>query len=267
MSGFLLDLIARGRAGEPDLAYFEWGIPDDADPSDLETVAAYHPGFGVSLDAAGLRTAQNIMSPDDFAREYAGRFTTVEQALIPMDRWHQLADVERRMPEPRQLAIAFDAHPDRPAASISAAWRDDSGRLRTALLDARPGVEWVADRTRELVRRWRPGPIWFDQAGPAVGIADALNRARIPTKPITANHYAAACQQVFDAIDAGQITYHPEPLLDAAVAGVAKRQLGERWVWGRRTSSADISPLTSLTCASWGFDHRPRAPKTQSHGQ
>jgi hypothetical protein len=264
MSGFLLELIRRGREGEPGMAYFEWGIPDDADPSDLDTVAAYHPGFGRTLDLAALRSAQSTMAPEDFAREFAGRFTVVDESLIRMDLWNELVDTERRMPQPRGLAIGFDAHPDRSASSVSAAWRDDSGNLQTALLDSRPGVDWLADRIVELVRRWRPGPVWFDNAGPAVGIADELRRRRVRVEPLMAAQYAAACQQVFDAIEGRALYHHPEPLVDVAAAGVAKRPLGERWVWGRRQSSVDVSPLTSLTCAVWGYDHRPRPPMTAS---
>jgi len=42
------------------------------------------------------------------------------------------------------------------------------------------------------------------------------------------------------------------PDIDAAVAGACRRVAGDRWLWSRRSSSVDITPLVSLTLAFGG---------------
>jgi hypothetical protein len=49
----------------------------------------------------------------------------------------------------------------------------------------------------------------------------------------------------------------PRPALDAAVAGSAKRPLGDSWAWARRGISVDICPLVAASLARWG--HATRA--------
>jgi hypothetical protein len=39
--------------------------------------------------------------------------------------------------------------------------------------------------------------------------------------------------------------------LDSAVAGAVRRNVGDAWAWGRRTSDIDISPLVAVTLAAW----------------
>jgi hypothetical protein len=46
-------------------------------------------------------------------------------------------------------------------------------------------------------------------------------------------------------------------VLDAAIAGAAKRPLGDSWAWARRGLSVDISPLVAVSLARWG--HATRA--------
>jgi hypothetical protein len=48
-----------------------------------------------------------------------------------------------------------------------------------------------------------------------------------------------------------------QPVLDLAVAGATRRELGDRWLWNQETASVDISPLVAVTLAAWG--HATRA--------
>jgi hypothetical protein len=56
---------------------------------------------------------------------------------------------------------------------------------------------------------------------------------------------------------ASAVTSCAPPALDAAVAGAAKRSLGDSWAWARRGLSVDISPLVAVSLARWG--HATRA--------
>lgn len=43
----------------------------------------------------------------------------------------------------------------------------------------------------------------------------------------------------------------------AALDGAVKRPLGEAWVWSRKSSAVDISPLVACTIAHWGAKNTP----------
>jgi hypothetical protein len=57
---------------------------------------------------------------------------------------------------------------------------------------------------------------------------------------------------MFDAVVAGDVAHAPDPDLDVAVAGASKRARGDAWVWDRRSSAVDVSPLSAVTLARWG---------------
>jgi hypothetical protein len=69
----------------------------------------------------------------------------------------------------------------------------------------------------------------------------------------------AADSGFYDAVVNGSLRYVPRPALDAAVAGAAKRPLGDSWAWARRGLSVDICPLVAVSLARWG--HATRAHK------
>jgi hypothetical protein len=61
----------------------------------------------------------------------------------------------------------------------------------------------------------------------------------------------------YDAVAERSLRYVPRPAVHAAVAGAAKRPLGDSWAWARRGLSVDISPLVAVSLARWG--HATRA--------
>jgi hypothetical protein len=73
---------------------------------------------------------------------------------------------------------------------------------------------------------------------------------------------AAADSGFYDSVAEGSLRYRPGPhgpALVAAIAGAAKRPLGDSWAWARRGLSVDISPLVAVSLARWG--HATRAHK------
>ena len=67
---------------------------------------------------------------------------------------------------------------------------------------------------------------------------------------------AQACGRLFDAVADGQIAVRRHPRLDAAVAGARRRESGDAWMWSRKATSTDLSPLVALTLA---YDKAKRA--------
>jgi len=263
-STWWLGAVETGRAAveagrRSGVAYFDWSCPDELDPVEERSWALYHPAYGRTIGAPAMRAALANFGPDEFGRAYGNRWTSTVSRVIPAGSWRAVADPDGPLPEPGRVALAFDVAVDRSDASIVAGWRDELGVGRLELADYRPGAEWLPDRLIELVERWRPRAVGFDAAGPALDVADRLERAGIELVGTKAKEYAAACAGLLDAIvaDPPAVRIRPHAALDAAAAAAARRTLGDAWAWARRLSSVSISPLTAGTVALWTFDHAP----------
>lgn len=281
-STWLRGFVERGRASvaadlRGPLAYFEWSLP----PDDVETVTggldvdadeasrraafdallAAHPAAGYTLRTDALAQAAATMRASTFLRAYGNVWTATSDRVIPDGPWSTARRYTWPAPDTGAVALAFDVDPDRASAAIVAAWRDSPlGPIRVDVVDARPGAAWVAARIRELRERWRPVAIGVDAAGPALDVADELDRDGIELVRLKARDYAAACAGFLSDVLAGRLEHPGAAALDDAVAAAGQRTLGDAWAWSRRQSSATIAPLSAATVARWAYDHRPPAP-------
>src|SRR5262245_15089921 len=268
-STWLRDYVEAGRAvvdaGRRDaFAYFEWGIGDEVDPTDLGAVAAAHPANGFTLRPAALGAAAASMKPGEFARAFGNRWTTSMERVIPDVLWMALADPHVDHPglggEP--VAIGFDVGIDERDAAIVAGWRDEAGRPHVEVVDAGPGISWLVPRLLDIEARYAPRAFAHDSIGPVTAVAGAVARAGIATASTSTRDYAGACASFLAAIVDGTLRYTPHPDLDAAAAGAAKRPVGDgAWAWGRRASTGSIAPLVAATEALWAWDAAPPAPE------
>ena len=262
MSVWWLGTVEAGRAAvlagrTSDVAYFEWSCPDDLDPLAEASWPVFHPAYGRTIGPEAMRAALLTLGPDEFARAFGNRWVSTTARVIPLDAWRRAVEAPSDLPEPGQLAIGFDVAVDRSNAAIVVAWRDEVAHVEVA--DCRPGVAWLVDRLDELVTKWRPRAVGYDEAGPAIDVADAARRRGLDLVGLKSREYAAACSGFLDGLVADPPSIHVRQNadLDAAASSAARRALGDAWAWGRRQSAGSIAPLTAATVALWTFDHAP----------
>ena len=250
--------VAAGRT--TGVAYFEWSCPDELDPCDPVSWPIYHPAYGRTIGPEAMQAALDEMGPDGFTRAYGNRWVSTVARIIPLTSWRAAGEAPAALPAPGAMALGFDVAVDRSDAAIVAAWRDDAGVAHMEVADQRPGTGWLPERLGELVERWRPLRVSFDEAGPALDVADVCRRAGLELEGLKAREYAAACAGLLEALTAEPPTarYRPHPALDAAAADAGRRALGDAWAWGRRQSAGSIAALTAATVAVWAYDHAPR---------
>lgn len=272
---------AAVSAGRQDgLAYFEWaldpakvntvtaGVGPDVTPAArqaaLAALAADHPAAGITLRLDALSGALDTMGAAEVLRAYGNVWTAAAEQAIPQHLWDACAAGDGwSPPEPGRLALAFDVAPDRRDAAVLAAWReDDASPLRVTVIDHHEGTSWVVGRLRELERRWRPQAVAFDPMGPAVDVADELERGGMTLRPVTTREYVTACASFMAGVThAGRLEHRHDAALDAAVAAAATRPLGDGgWAWSRRHSADSIAALVAATVAAYAYEHRPTPP-------
>jgi hypothetical protein len=247
-STWLAALVARGRAGDPSIAYFEWGIPDDADPEDLDVIAEHHPAYGHTISMESLRSLRSLFEDDPagWARAAGNRWTEVIGGPVSAGDWEASRWLD---PIPDKVPVAYGAARSADGAQvvIAAAARVD-GLVIVEIVEVAPAFGAAALVTAIAT----DGPVAIDPNGPSAGLALTLAEAgQVELIQPTQREYSAACANLVDAIGPRAYRYRRHPVLDAAVQGAGKRKLGDGgFVWSRVSAAAPIAALEAATLAT-----------------
>lgn len=261
-SEVLREMVERGRAGEPRMAYMEWGDPrpdegcamEDCDHAksargcaldDLKRLAAANPAYPRRISERSLRDARRDMSPARFAVEVMGWHADPRQDVsdLTVEGWQ--AAVTDDAPTGR-MTLAADVAPSHTWSSIVVA---GGGVLE--LVDRRRGSSWLPARLRGLCDRHGIDEVVIDPAGPVGSLVPDLEAAGVRVRMLSGSDSAAACGALVDAIAEKRIQVRHADAFLSAVAGAARRKAGDRWKWSRVSSEVDISPLVAATWATW----------------
>lgn len=258
-SSFFREWVEKGRAG--DVCLIEYAAPADTDIADLAGWAAWHPAFGFTQDADGVRQARAMFPHDEagFRRAYCNQWPETggtRRAIDPGD-WGALAVEPPELPEDaRDAVLAMDVDLHGLSASIVAAWRID-GRPHLELVDHRDGVGWMAGRLEALRERHGIREVWAQDYGPSTAAVDMLQRQRFEVQVIGSKATAAAVQAFLTAVRDGAVTHHGQPALTAAALAIDTRPYGDGLQWQRRVDGA-TSPITAASWALWALARKRR---------
>ncbi|WP_253792489.1 terminase large subunit domain-containing protein [Nocardia amikacinitolerans] len=248
----------RGRDGDPGVCYFEWSIPDDADPLNLDVVAAHHPAYGHTIDMDALKRARDQLGdkPGEFARAYGNRRTGAGERLFP--RWDE-AQTTARIPDAARPAFGAAVSIDRSETAIVAAAVVD-GLPVVELIECRPGTSWAAPRIRDLAAGHRNHGVAVDRVGPSVTLADDLDRLGVELLPIVTRDITAAAANLLDRmnpVDGGPVAirFRTDPAFSAAADIAALRPVGDAFALSRR-SAGSIASLEAAALAAYALDHQ-----------
>jgi hypothetical protein len=243
-------LRASALAGELDgVLYIEFSADEDCDIDDWDAVAQANPSFPQRTPkAAVLRLRKLLTNEDDYRREGLGIWLpNTGTALIPAGMWARAARFPNHKPT-GTLAYALDVSPGALSASIGAS---DGEHFEVVMRAA--GTSWVVEAC--AARAEEIGDLYVDPAGPAGELIVALEAAGVKVRQLTTREAVQACGSFVTAIadDRAFVPDHPyKDLLDEAVRGAAQRHvLDGGWLWSRKRSSVDISPLYAVTFARW----------------
>jgi hypothetical protein len=239
---------SRAIAGKTkDLLYLECSAKPDADLDDQEQWKEANFSFPdrTPLESM-LRLRENLGNDDSWRREGLGiwdEFDATERILPAVD-WDLCLDVKADRSDDFVYALAVGE--DLRAATIAA-----SDGTVVHVIEWRRGSEWLPAALAKVVAE-RPAPVWLYDKGPTGALLSDLDEAGIEWQSMKGTDYAQACGALHFAVTEGYSLRHTgQATLDIAVAHAVRKNHSDAWVWDRRKSTVDISPLEAVTIARW----------------
>jgi hypothetical protein len=232
------------------VAYFEWSIPEDADIEDPEVWWEAMPALGWTIQPSVVAYALETMEEAEWRRAFGNQPTrTKHDRIFSADAWERVCDVRVEVNRGKPVVFAVDVLPDRSASAIAA-----SDGENVELVEHRSGTNWLPERVKEILSVYR-GTIAVDGGGPAASIADDMEMLGLEVERMSGSEVAAACAFMYDAVADKRLKIRKDTDLDEAVSGLAKRPIGDRFVWSRSTSRSDITPFMAATIAYERANH------------
>jgi hypothetical protein len=245
---------SRGHEGtDPGLYFAEWACTADDDPTDPAAWARANPSLGYLIEPDRIATAQRSLTPAEFAREHMG---IPEEPIgtaggpISVDVWQSLTDGDS-LPVDGTERLALEVSPDRAFSTFGIAGKRADNLGHVSIRHREPGTSWVVGRAKELTEGHHC-PLTIVSGSPAAGFIPDLELAGVAVDVMSPAEFAGACQRFVDAVSAAEplLRHRGSPDHTAAVASAQIKPAGDGgFVLSRRSSSSDITPLTSAVIA------------------
>lgn len=253
------------RAGEQPrrTCWFDFGIPADADPEDMDVIMQWHPAAGKLWNREQIHDFRDQYrnDPAGWARNYGNRRAEgLTDRAIPDDLWHSTTVVQLSPDSAagRDMTIGVAVDIDATATALGIAVRLDDGTIHVQLADVLPGTGAAPERVIELSDRYH-APICIDMKGTSADLCDRLH-AMLPDDrfcELSSADCLTAGQAFVSGLSNGLIRHAADPELDASAANSARQWAGDAWRITRRKSTGSTAPLESCMLAAWGASHRP----------
>jgi Phage Terminase len=241
-------MVATEDRDDSRVCYFEWSAPDDADIADPAVWAACTPALGYTIDVDTIRAEyeSNLSTPGEFRRFGLNQRTASDERVIPLAFWEAVCSPDTFAAG--KVTFAVDCNPERTWASIAVADKDGN----VELVNHERGTGWLIPRVRELATKWSAS-VAVDHSGPAGSFVPDLPSVI----PVSGGDLTKACGLFYDAVADKTVKVQKNGELDSACAAAKKRPSGDAWVWARKSSHSDISPIVAATVAYWAAQQAP----------
>lgn len=279
-SEVLAEVRERGIRGDAGLAYVEYSagdpddhVGDDVNLDDREEWRRANPAMcSGRITEEFIDQERRALSDEQFARERLCLWTVGKRvSIIHPDHWQDLIGDSRKAGEVQTAAIAWDAPPEKETVSIGLATDRGDGRRHLDLIEYRKGTKWAAPRLAELVKKGKPVHVAYAKNSPAASLHDEivseLEGKKIEVLGLSGTDVKSVCGDFLDRVNDKRLIIHDGPhvnVLAAAVDALRKREdPNGGFVFHRRDTSADISPVMALALASYALG-KPSKKKQRS---
>jgi hypothetical protein len=253
------------------LAWTDFGVADGPLPDieNRDTWYEVNPALGIRLALDEVERELTLMRarPETFARERLGWWGDPNAAAgtaFGPGQWERVASPGI---EPVVQAIGLAVSLDRQYASVGVAGMSrDAADEPVAVVGAgerKQGLGWLVAEAKRLQQKYDCAVV-IDSRGPGADLAIALDAAEVRFTELSVQDVCDACALIFDHVQQGILVHPDHSELNAAVSGAAKKDVGDRWSWGRKLSTSDVSMLEAVTLALWSVVTNPDYDLEQS---
>lgn len=261
--GFVFSQVReRARSGQAKrLFYAEWSPPLPLDeegrevsPDALEdefldelNVRAANPALGSGrLTLSSIALERRALSSRAFAVERLScgdRPTGVveQHGPISLERWQELLDEDSHPLEP--LTLAVDINPAGRASFAVAG----SGRTMLSTSAVSPPYE----RLREFGKDHAVDRVLVDERLLRLPVRERIEDATYElVEPVTTADYAQSCATLVSLVNEGRLRHVGASRLTDSLKSAHARTYGDGFLWSRRLSVGDASPIIAATFAA-----------------
>lgn len=254
-SEFMNELVERGRAGDPNLCYFEWSMADGLDPFEPQTWWTFHPALGNTITESYLASQRPPALPlGEYIRAYMNRLSNTADPLISDEDWAALNVEPLAVPSRRDVTVSYEVAPDGESAAVMASWRDTDGAPCIRTLHAAPGTSWLIPFLVWIVANWG-ARLAADDGGETRRITDELRRRGLEVYTLGAGEYATSCVALLSYARDGSLRQDGSRSLASAVAHAVLAPMGDSWRFSRKRSTGSIAALVAGAVGLWAHDH------------
>lgn len=252
-------LIRRLRADSigPDpvgTAWVEYSCEVGCDLDDPENWRAANPALGIRISEQAIKTERSLLDDDGFAVERLGTWmpepANANSQVFSGESWAACEEPESSPSDP--VTFGLEVSHDRDQAVIVAVG-DWNGRPCVEIIDERDGTGWVVERLVALTANHDYSFVCIDQRSAAGSFIAPLEEAGVRVDIGTTRTVINAAGTLFDAINApdvsARLAHRGDPRLTSAVLAATRREIGDAWALGRRSSSQSIISVVALSLA------------------
>nr|WP_279544003.1 terminase large subunit [Leucobacter ruminantium] len=255
-SDFMNAEVEAGRAGAPGVAYFEWSMPDGADPFDPATWWEFHPALGNTIGEQTIADASTSLSYGEYVRGYMNRLTETVNAIVEAEALRTLVTTWDDPPAWKDIAVGYEVAAGGTAATVYGVWRDAAGNPQAHIIHSAPGTVWLVPLLKQIAEL-EPAVIAADDGGETRAITDQLVRDGIDVYTTGARDFGTACIALLTAMrDDQTFRYDGSDAFTQAVMHAVLRPSGDSWRFSRAHSTGPIAALIAVAVALWAYDHR-----------
>ncbi len=195
---------------------------------------------------------------------------------FPAGAWEASGDPDSGRGPGAALALCVDTSWDRATTHVALAALRADGLPHVEVIASRAGTDWVADwlTSPERAADVLSAPVAVQSKGaPVSSLTEALSDAGVNVIDWHGGDLGTATGAFYDrvriAVGEGNasagLRHRSQPILNLAAATASMRPLGDAFVWDRKKSPTDVSPLIAATGALWLLSSKPDPPRVSAY--
>ncbi|HET8556182.1 MAG TPA: hypothetical protein VFL58_02610, partial [Gaiellaceae bacterium] len=220
-----------------------------------------------------LRLRENLGDDDSWNREGRGIWDPKNtHRVIDEQTWKAVADEASMAIE--RLTLAIDVNPDRSSAAVSVAGLRADGLWHVALDEHRKGADWAIGWVKQRAERNALHAVVVDELAGLTEKRHGRHYLKGTSIEVTlaaseGRDMAMAWAGFHDAVTGATVRHTDQPQVNVALSEASTRDVGGGKALTKKTSTADITPITSETLALWGAqrDDVKKPKRSWSTGQ